>query len=161
VTSIPALGPRGEGWVVLQFACFGLVAVAWWLAPVPPGGDVGDSLDNVGYALVIAGALFAGGGLLALSRARALATVPYPREGASLVEGGPYRFVRHPIYGGLILGSLGAALLAPWIGSFAAAGLLAVILDLKRRREEAWLVEQYPAYEAYRGRTKALLPFVY
>jgi protein-S-isoprenylcysteine O-methyltransferase Ste14 len=35
------------------------------------------------------------------------------------------------------------------------------VLDIKRRREEAWLVERYPGYTAYLARTKALLPFLY
>lgn len=39
--------------------------------------------------------------------------------------------------------------------------LLAIVLDLKRRREEAWLAARYPGYGAYRARTKALIPFLY
>jgi protein-S-isoprenylcysteine O-methyltransferase Ste14 len=161
VTSVPSLGRHGEGWVALQFACFGLIAAAWWLAPPAPAGQAGLVLLVAGAGTAVAGLLLAGFGLLALGRARALTAVPHPRSDAILVVIGPYRIARHPIYGGLILGSLGVALVAWWPASFLAAGLLAVILDLKRRREEVWLAERYPDYEAYRGRTKALLPFLY
>jgi putative ABC transport system permease protein len=51
-----------------------------------------------------------------------------------------------------------------WVGvglAALAAVLLALVLDLKRRREEAWLLARFEGYEAYRLRTKALVPFVY
>ena len=161
MTSIPSLGPRGEGWVVLQFACFGLIAAAWWFAPATTPGVLAPILQAAGYGLVIVGGVLAGSGLVVLSRAHALATVPYPRRDASLVQAGPYGIVRHPIYAGLISGALGLAALTPWIGSLAAAVLLGVVLDLKRRREESWLAERFPGYDDYRRRTRALVPFVY
>ena len=102
-----------------------------------------------------------GSGLAELRRARALTAVPHPLPEATLVEHGAYRFVRHPIYGGLILGALGLVVITPWPGTFAAVALLAIVLDLKRRREEIWLAERYPGYAAYRGRSKALIPFLY
>jgi protein-S-isoprenylcysteine O-methyltransferase Ste14 len=77
------------------------------------------------------------------------------------VATGAYRFVRHPIYGGLILAALGLAVITPWAGTFIAVGLLAIVLDLKRRREELWLTERYPGYAVYRAKTKALIPFLY
>jgi protein-S-isoprenylcysteine O-methyltransferase Ste14 len=77
------------------------------------------------------------------------------------VERGPYRLVRHPIYTGLILGAVGLAVITPWPGTFIATGLLTVVLDLKRRREEVWLRDRYPGYAAYQARTRALIPFLY
>ena len=41
------------------------------------------------------------------------------------------------------------------------AVIFAVFLDLKSRREEAWLREQYPAYASYAARTKRFVPYVY
>lgn len=161
MTRVPRLGPHGEGWVVLQLVCFVLVAVALWLAPPVAPSDATTLAQSAGYAVGAIGAVLIGSGLAELRRARALTAIPYPLPDASLAQTGAYRFARHPIYGGLILGALGLALISPWAGTFAAAGLLAIVLDLKRRREEIWLAERYPEYEAYRRRTKALIPFLY
>lgn len=161
MSHVPALGPRGEGWVALQFACFALVAAAWWFAPPGPEGDLRLVLQPAAYAVGLVGAVLIGSGVAELRRASALTAVPHPRAEADLVQTGAYRFVRHPIYGGLILGALGLALLAPWVGTFAAVAVLAVVLDLKRRREEAWLADRYPGYVEYRRRTRALIPFLY
>ena len=163
MSRVPALGPRGEGWVALQLACFVLLAVAIWFGPHDRGGDptAEGTRQFVGYAIGMVGAVLLGSGVAELRRARALSAMPRPTELGSLVERGPYRVVRHPIYGGLILGALGLAVITPWVGTLAAVGLLGVVLDLKRRREEAWLAERYSEYPAYRARTKALIPFLY
>jgi protein-S-isoprenylcysteine O-methyltransferase Ste14 len=38
---------------------------------------------------------------------------------------------------------------------------LAVFLDLKSRREEVWLRERFPGYDAYAAGTRRLIPWVY
>ena len=115
----------------------------------------------LGYVFGVLGAVMIGSGLAELRRARALTALPHPLDDAALVERGAYRLVRHPIYGGLILASLGLAVITPWAGTFIAVALLAIVLDLKRRREEIWLAGRYPGYAAYRARTRALIPFLY
>lgn len=163
MTRVPALGPRGEGWLALQGACFALIVAAIAAAPHEPVTDPGavGARQLVGYLLGMVGAVLIGSGIAELRRARALAALPRPRTEAALAQTGAYRLVRHPIYGGLILGALGLAVITPWAGTFIAVGLLALVLDLKRRREEAWLIDRYPGYAAYRARTKALLPYLY
>ena len=163
MTRVPALGPRGEGWVALQGVCFALIAAAIVSAPHEVVTDtvaVG-TRQLLGSVIGIVGAVLIGSGIVELRSARALAALPHPRAEAALVERGAYRFVRHPIYSGLILGGLGLALITPWAGTFIAVALLAVVLDLKRRREERWLGDRYPGYAAYRARTKALVPYLY
>jgi protein-S-isoprenylcysteine O-methyltransferase Ste14 len=39
--------------------------------------------------------------------------------------------------------------------------VLLAFFDLKSRREERWLAEQFEGYEAYRSRTRKLLPWLY
>lgn len=82
------------------------------------------------------------------------------KENPELVMTGPYAFVRHPIYGGMLLAMLGSA-----IGQSAFWGLPLIVYGpyfiLSARREEQNLVEQFgDGYRAYMRRTKMLLPFV-
>ena len=162
-TRIPSLGPRGVGWVALQGICFALIAAAIAAGPPEARDDPAATGTRhlVGYMIGMIGAVFIGSGFAELRRAHALTVLPQPLDDAELVERGAYRFVRHPIYSGLILGAIGLAVITPWAGTFIAAALLAIVLDLKRRREEAWLAERFPGYTAYRSRTKALVPFLY
>lgn len=161
--TIPSLGPRGEGWVLLQGICFALLAAAIYAGPQDLGEDVAmaGTRQLLGYVIGVVAAVMIGSGIAELRRARSLSALPKPREDARLVERGAYRLVRHPIYGGLILAALGLAVITPWAGTFIAVALLAIVLDLKRRREESWLRERFPGYDAYRARTKALIPWIY
>jgi protein-S-isoprenylcysteine O-methyltransferase Ste14 len=161
VPSIPSLGPRGEGWVVLQFACLALVGIAGRVTSAASGSPLGELARWTGEAAVLAGVALVAGALIELRRGDAFTALPHPRAGGRLVETGPYRFVRHPVYAGLILAALGWAIWRISVLAVLAAALLAVVLDLKRRREEAWLAARFPEYRAYRERTKALVPFVY
>ncbi|HEX3744055.1 MAG TPA: isoprenylcysteine carboxylmethyltransferase family protein [Bryobacteraceae bacterium] len=83
------------------------------------------------------------------------------KEDPELVTSGPYRYVRHPIYAGLLLALLGSALVsgALWLMIFAILGGYFV---LAARAEERLMLRQFPEqYAAYRARTKVMIPFVY
>jgi protein-S-isoprenylcysteine O-methyltransferase Ste14 len=83
------------------------------------------------------------------------------RENPELVTGGPYAYVRHPIYTGLIFAVLGTALVLGgiWLSIFVVSS---IYFALSAGREEKDMVERFPdAYPAYRARTKRLVPFVY
>ncbi len=81
------------------------------------------------------------------------------KEGHQLIRSGPYAFVRHPIYTGMLLGSAGAALV---VGEW--RGILAVVLLLaahsrKAMREEALLSTEFgQQYLSYRQSTGFLFP---
>ncbi len=77
-----------------------------------------------------------------------------------LVTSGPYRFVRHPIYTGLLVGLLGTALATNLIGLIIVA-VLGGYFYFSASVEEKNLIAVFPtAYPAYRGHTKMLIPFV-
>ena len=77
-----------------------------------------------------------------------------------LVTSGPYRFVRHPIYSGLLAAMLGTALANNLLGLIVAA-ILAAYFYYSGSVEERNLTTTFPtAYPAYRARTKMLIPFV-
>ncbi len=77
----------------------------------------------------------------------------------ALVKTGPYRWVRHPIYTGLLAAFLGTAIaLDQWRGLVA---FVIVLLGLlyKLHLEERWMIETFgDAYRDYRKHSKALIP---
>jgi protein-S-isoprenylcysteine O-methyltransferase Ste14 len=155
---LPALGPRGEGWVVIQFLLLGLVVLAGVAGPTW-AGPFSAVARAAGLALVAAGLVLAARGLLDLRDA--LTPLPHPRDGAELVDTGSYRLVRHPIYGGIVLAAAGYALVVGSPLALAGAVLLVGFFRLKSGREEVWLRERYPAYEVYASRTKRMIPWIY
>ena len=113
----------------------------------------------VGGLLLVAGGVLAARGVVDLGPART--PLPYPRDGATLVKSGAYGLVRHPIYGGLAVAALGWALVWASLPGLVLAPILLFWLDLKSRREEAWLEARFEGYAAYRAKTRRLIPFVY
>jgi len=154
-------GTRGEWYVVVQSVLFVLIAVGPRTVPglppwTPPWTTIGTWL---GLALMLPGAALSIGGVLELGKN--LTPLPYPKDDSELVEQGPYAIVRHPIYGGLILGAFGwGFFLHAWL-TLTFAALLFILFDIKSRREERWLIERYPEYAEYCNRVKKLLPWVY
>ncbi len=156
--TLPQMGPRGEGWVALQVVLLAAIAAAGLRGRRWPSSTRSLRLLAAGPAALAGACLFAAG---AGGLGRQLTPFPKPVQQASLRRDGAYGLVRHPIYGGVLLLALAWSLmsspvaLAPW----AAAGLF---LDAKRRREEAWLSEEQPEYEAYRREVRhSLVPFVW
>jgi protein-S-isoprenylcysteine O-methyltransferase Ste14 len=77
-----------------------------------------------------------------------------------LVTSGPYRFVRHPIYSGLLVGLLGTAIATNPIGLIIVL-VLGAYFYYAASVEEKNLTTTFPTtYPAYRARTKMLIPFV-
>ena len=158
--SLPALGRRGEGWVVIQLALIAAVL----LSAFAGRGWSNDTLGIVAYA--VGGTLLALGlGLMAAGATRlgmALTPLPAPKQQADVISTGVYRFVRHPIYGGVLLVTLGWTIVFATVPGLVFTIVLALFLELKSRREELWLLERLPGYEAYRRATPhRLLPFIY
>jgi protein-S-isoprenylcysteine O-methyltransferase Ste14 len=155
---LPDLGRRGEGWFLLQLVFFGAIAVSGFTGPAWSGWLLAAGIA-LGGVLVSCGGILALRGVLDLREN--LTPFPKPLDNAQLVETGAYRLVRHPIYGGLILGALGWGLVRAAPLALLGAVALAVFFDLKSRREEIWLTERYREYPAYRNRTRRLLPWIY
>jgi protein-S-isoprenylcysteine O-methyltransferase Ste14 len=82
------------------------------------------------------------------------------KENPELVTTGPYRFVRHPIYGGILLAMLGSTIGASIVWLLPLVVSCAYFV-FSARAEEKLMLEQFPAqYSAYRQRTKMMLPFM-
>lgn len=111
---------------------------------------------------VTGAALRAGGlGLLVWSGrtlGRNLTPLPTPVAGSTLVQRGPYRHVRHPIYTALLLLAGGWTVARGGLVSVAGTFLLAGLLRHKAGIEDAALAGRHPDHAAYRARTGAFLP---
>lgn len=82
------------------------------------------------------------------------------RQGHELVTSGPYAYVRHPIYTGLMIAMIGSALTLGAV-SLAIFALCFAYFVFSARTEEKMMLAQFPdSYPAYRRRTKMLIPFV-
>jgi len=156
LVEVPRLGERGGGWVVLQFVLMAGIVAAGVIGPDWPARWL---LLVVGILVAVAGAAVA----VSAGRAHQGSLTPFPRPnpGAAIIESGPYRVVRHPIYAGGIL-SFGGISLALSPAALAVTGVLAIVWALKAQVEETFLRAADPGYVAYTERTRfRLIPFVY
>lgn len=144
---------RGSGLVAAQLALLGL------LAGLGTPGLLRGAWPPDALGLAAAGVAL---GLWALSANRPgnfnIRPVPHPR--GQLVESGPYRWIRHPMYTSLMLAGLAVArgTGGPW--SWLALLALVGVLLAKARLEEALMRQRHPGYAAYAARTGRFLPFV-
>lgn len=106
--------------------------------------------------LMIMGTLIAAGSALVLGRSFSL--LPQAR---TLVQHGPYAYIRHPMYAGGLLISLGEVWLR-WSPIAAILCVVTLIAQIARlRMEERLLSQEIPDYLTYRSRTSALIPGIY
>ena len=132
---------------------------ATWLpfaVPLLRGGPVGPVRQALADVLLTGGTVWAVWSLRHLDR-----SVSVLAQARSVVVRGPYRWVRHPLYLGEVVSSLGLAIAA---NSYQALGLWVALCGLqiyRAMREEQVLLQACPAYRSYRRRTAALLPGVF
>ena len=124
--------------------------------PLLPAAAVSPGRQLLADVVLVVGVTWSLWALGALGRS--LSVLAQARE---LVQRGPYRWIRHPLYTGEIVSSLGIAII---VGSLPAAGVWAAICALqvyRAVREEQVLLLALPGYRDYRSRTAALLPGVF
>jgi protein-S-isoprenylcysteine O-methyltransferase Ste14 len=144
------------------------VIIGWYLLfrgrrfPYPLNVQVIPQTD----ALLVVASILCIGGLVICLWARAIlgrnwsGTITL-KENHELIVRGPYRFVRHPIYTGLL-----AMMMATAIAQAHLAGMIGVVLVfvsfwIKSSYEEALMLQQFPEkYVGYRQRVKRLIPFI-
>lgn len=146
-------GTRGEWWVVVQTVLLAAVAL------LPPAGPKVVSAPVGAAAVALIGAVMLAAGAAALGSS--LSILPSPREGARVVRGGVYRWVRHPIYDGVILLTIGWAVYRGDLWHVVLAVATGLFYVAKASREERYLLERFPDYESYRRRTWRFVPWVY
>jgi len=130
------------------------VAYSWMrLRILPPD----PWFENLGIAITAAGLLFAIWARAYLGRNWS-GTVTI-KVGHEFVRSGPYRWVRHPIYSGLILAMLGTAINRGQLRGLVAVVLLWIGFVMKARIEERFMTATFgPEYEEYSRTTGAIVP---
>jgi protein-S-isoprenylcysteine O-methyltransferase Ste14 len=137
-----------------------LLAAILLLRAFPTGGLAvhSQALRVVGVVLLGAGLALAVWARVFLGRNWGMPMTE--KQEPELVTAGPYRFVRHPIYSGLLLAGLGTVLANNLYWSIA-WGAIAIYFFYAARIEERLLVATFPsAYPRYQARTKMLIPLV-
>ena len=125
-------------------------------APVIPHMEI---ISLVGVVLCVAGLGLCIWARLTLGRNWSGAVTV--KEGHELIERGPYRLVRHPIYTGLLAMFLGTVIVLGNVAGIAGLMLVSVSFWIKLRDEERIMLKQFPnQYAAYQQRVKRIIPFV-
>jgi protein-S-isoprenylcysteine O-methyltransferase Ste14 len=70
-------------------------------------------------------------------------------RGHEVCDSGPYRFVRHPGYSGILLGMAGTALALDSLWAFVAAGFALVVSVVRTVLEDRTLIDELPGYRDY------------
>jgi protein-S-isoprenylcysteine O-methyltransferase Ste14 len=147
---------RGGWWVAAQVVAFGIVAIALLWAPER---DVPGILSALGWVLVVVGGAMAVDGVYQIRGH--LTAYPAPLDHGKLVEHGSYRLVRHPIYGGLVIGVIGLAIAAGNLAALIAGVALAAFFYAKSGFEERLLEDKYVDYPQYQRRVaQRLIPWL-
>jgi protein-S-isoprenylcysteine O-methyltransferase Ste14 len=83
------------------------------------------------------------------------------KQDHTLIRGGPYSVVRHPIYSGFLLAGLGTAIYYGQIRDLCAIAVAVVVLLQKIHLEEQFMTDQFgDEYQRYKREVKGLIPFV-
>jgi protein-S-isoprenylcysteine O-methyltransferase Ste14 len=83
-------------------------------------------------------------------------------QGQRLITKGPYRYIRNPIYTGIIGGFIGTFIIVGTLASLLGMLIIIVTYILKTVKEERFLVESFgDEYIEYKKRTWALLPLIF
>ena len=146
--------------MVANLATFGLFFPALLLFAGSSGGLTALLLAASGSLLAIAGAVLVFRARAALGSAWSL--VPMADRGAGLITTGPYRFVRHPIYLGLVLVAVGEAIaFANWPALSIALGGALPTFAWRARAEETLLGRTFgESYARYRKQARMIIPRV-
>jgi protein-S-isoprenylcysteine O-methyltransferase Ste14 len=139
--------------VTIQFI---LLATIFFMPVGAPAATIPAWLLEIGSALV-----WPGLGIVLISifkLGQSLTASPIPKQGAELKTDGLYKWIRHPIYTGLILTTLGIALEVGSIGKLFFVAALIVLFDYKAKWEETLLLERYPEYREYMSKTGRFVP---
>lgn len=141
---------KGKRLVFLQFA---LIIV---LAIFPDSVVVDPRLNIAGTVMLAIGLVLLFGGFRGLGKS--LTANPVPNADGKLVTTGIYGFVRHPIYLGLMIITLGLVVSSGVWAQIIVWVALVILLVYKMRWEESLLTAKYKGYAEYVTKVPGIIP---
>lgn len=152
-----------ETWAYRVAIFAGALLIAPWTAPALGEKQIWEVGSTGAYALV--GIMLAGLLLTWLARihlGRLWSSAITRKEKHRVIDTGPYAFVRHPIYAGIITALIATAVIEATLVALVGATLIALGLWLKARAEERFLMGELgpDAYGSYCRRVPMLIPFL-
>ncbi len=144
---------QGLFFVILQLILLLVFAV------IPGGHAAPFGIQATAFILVTGGALIISLGLLRLGPA--FTPLPHPRKAGNLITTGIYKWIRHPLYTGLILITGGIALYSYNIPRSCITLVLLLVLYFKSVYEERLLLEKFPEYSSYKLKTGRFFPKIF
>ncbi len=150
---------RGVGWVVAQ----GLLFVFFLIAVF--AGDAVADVPGLVFVWVIGVGVALGGSALTVwavvLHGPRLSPFPFPVDGAGVIESGPYQYVRHPMYSGIVLFTLGVGLAYGKPIVLLSSLTFLVFFVAKSGHEEDMMVKYVDGYRAYRSRVPwRIIPYL-
>jgi protein-S-isoprenylcysteine O-methyltransferase Ste14 len=116
-------------------------------------GIIADIVTLIGLIIILWARIVLGGNW---------STTAVLKENQELIQNGPYRYVRHPIYSGLMLMILGMAIYYGRTIGFVVFIISFIASCLRARQEEKLLTRHFPEeYPNYKARVKAFIPFLF
>jgi protein-S-isoprenylcysteine O-methyltransferase Ste14 len=144
---------KGRLLVTIQFV---LLALIFFLPSGAPSAETPSWILELGSFVV-----WPGVGVVVVSifkLGQSLTASPIPKQGSELKTDGLYKWVRHPIYTGLMLTTLGLSLEVGSLAKLFFVAALMVLFNYKAKWEETFLLKRYPEYRAYMSTTGRFVP---
>jgi protein-S-isoprenylcysteine O-methyltransferase Ste14 len=148
------INPKDILLVSFQFVLFGCYTIDFdW--------SLGFSLffKLIGLSFAIIGLVISLLAVLQLNKN--LSPFPTPKKNAVLLENGLYKFVRHPIYSGLLLLFYGYGIYVDSIYKLLISSLLLVLFYFKTYYEERLLEKKFSVYSKYKQKVNRFFPKIY
>jgi protein-S-isoprenylcysteine O-methyltransferase Ste14 len=146
---VSSLYAVGQTLLLAAFAIVGLFVKGPLLFVSGTARVAGLGLAAIGVLLIF----------VAIRTLRAVVQIaPEPKPGGQLVTAGLYRWLRHPIYTGVLCAVIGLFLRRPTLLLAIGGAIVMVFLLAKTRFEERLLEARYPEYALYRARSWGVIP---
>jgi len=135
---------------LFYFFCF-IFELDWSL-------KLGLTIQKFGLAIAVFGGIIITLALLQLNKN--LSPFPTPKESSSLLQSGLYKFIRHPIYTGIILLFSGYSVYQNSVYKLLVSVVLVILFYLKSIYEEERLEQTFPDYKNYKTKTGRFFPWI-